>query len=157
MSELVVSNPSTDLTALALPPREQGAVDDPSRDIRVGAIVAILFFVVFLGWAAFARLDAAAVAPGRLAVSGDSLRVDSARIELKPPTPRMVMVDSVPPAIITSHSPQRISRAASPTEWALDEQADTCEKFGPRAPVRIETTPGTMLMIRSATKYGDRP
>ena len=70
MSEIVVSNPSTDITALALPPRETGTVDDPSRDIRIGSIVAILFFIVFLGWAAVARLDAAANAPGRLVVSG---------------------------------------------------------------------------------------
>lgn len=43
---------------------------DPRRDIRNGAIIAVLFFVVFLGWAAFARLDAAAYAEGVLAVSG---------------------------------------------------------------------------------------
>lgn len=43
---------------------------DPRRDIRTGAIIAVLFFVVFLGWAAFARLDAAAHATGTLIVSG---------------------------------------------------------------------------------------
>ena len=43
---------------------------DPARDIWVGAIVAAAFFVLFLGWAAFARLDAAAYAPGVLEVSG---------------------------------------------------------------------------------------
>ncbi|MEG3125462.1 HlyD family type I secretion periplasmic adaptor subunit [Sphingomonas sp. GB1N7] len=43
---------------------------DPSRDIRAGTILAVLFFVIFLGWAAFARLDAAAFAPGALEVSG---------------------------------------------------------------------------------------
>lgn len=43
---------------------------DPSREIRIGLIVAALFFVLFLGWAAFARLDAAAYAPGTLVVSG---------------------------------------------------------------------------------------
>jgi multidrug efflux pump subunit AcrA (membrane-fusion protein) len=41
-----------------------------ANDIRGGVIVAVLFFVVFLGWAAFARLDAAAYAPGMLVVSG---------------------------------------------------------------------------------------
>ncbi len=70
MNDVIVSDHPSDLTALALPPREEGAVDDPSRDIRFGAIIAILFFVVFLGWAAVARLDAAAIAPGRLVVSG---------------------------------------------------------------------------------------
>ncbi|BDD65891.1 HlyD family type I secretion periplasmic adaptor subunit [Sphingobium sp. TA15] len=38
--------------------------------MRAGTIVAVLFFVLFLGWAAFARLDAAAYAPGRLTVAG---------------------------------------------------------------------------------------
>ena len=44
--------------------------DDSRRDIRLGLIVAGMFFVVFLGWAAFAPLDAAAYAPGQLVVSG---------------------------------------------------------------------------------------
>ena len=46
------------------------APDDPRRDVRVGIIVAGLFFVLFLGWAAFAPLDAAAYAQGQLVVSG---------------------------------------------------------------------------------------
>lgn len=45
-------------------------VADPRRDIRIGLVIAALFFVVFLGWAAVARLDAAAYAPGTLVVSG---------------------------------------------------------------------------------------
>lgn len=44
---------------------------DPRRDIRTGIVIAVLFFVVFLGWAAFARLDAAAYAQGTLVVSGE--------------------------------------------------------------------------------------
>lgn len=60
------------MTALALSTPEAGAVldDRPEREIRFGLIVAGLFFVVLLGWAAFAPLDSAAFAPGRLAVSG---------------------------------------------------------------------------------------
>lgn len=46
------------------------ALGDPRRDIRVGVIVATIFFVLFLGWAAFVRLDAAAYAPGVLEVAG---------------------------------------------------------------------------------------
>jgi HlyD family secretion protein len=46
------------------------AADDSRRDIRLGIIVAGLFFVIFLGWASFAPLDAAAYAPGQLVVSG---------------------------------------------------------------------------------------
>jgi len=44
--------------------------DSPQNEIRKGLIFAGLFFVLFLGWAAFARLDAAAYAPGRVTVSG---------------------------------------------------------------------------------------
>jgi HlyD family secretion protein len=44
--------------------------DTPNWEIRAGLIVAGLFFLLFLGWAAMARLDAAAVAPGRVAVLG---------------------------------------------------------------------------------------
>ena len=51
-------------------PATLATVSEPSRDIRVGGIIAGLFFVLFLGWAAFARLDAAAYAPGTLTVSG---------------------------------------------------------------------------------------
>lgn len=44
--------------------------DDPRMDLYTGYIVAALFFILFLGWAAIARLDAAALAPGKLAVDG---------------------------------------------------------------------------------------
>lgn len=44
--------------------------DDPRREIRAGMIVATLFFILFLGWAALAPLDAAAIAPGKVTVSG---------------------------------------------------------------------------------------
>ncbi|WP_343521271.1 HlyD family type I secretion periplasmic adaptor subunit [Sphingomonas sp.] len=60
------------MTALAEALPQTGAVldDRPGREIRFGLIVAGLFFVVLLGWAALAPLDSAAFAPGRLAVSG---------------------------------------------------------------------------------------
>jgi HlyD family secretion protein len=51
-------------------PAPEEAPDDSRRDIRLGLMVAGLFFVLFLGWAAFAPLDAAAYAPGKLVVSG---------------------------------------------------------------------------------------
>lgn len=44
--------------------------DDSRREFRLGLIVAALFFIGFLGWAAFAPLDAAANAGGQLIVSG---------------------------------------------------------------------------------------
>ena len=46
------------------------AADDEHPEVRLGLIVAGLFFVVFLGWAAFAPLDSAAYANGQLVVSG---------------------------------------------------------------------------------------
>ncbi len=46
------------------------AIDDERREVRLGIIVAGLFFILFLGWAAFARLDSAAYASGQLVVSG---------------------------------------------------------------------------------------
>ncbi|KTT72314.1 HlyD family type I secretion periplasmic adaptor subunit [Sphingomonas sanguinis] len=58
--------------AIPLPTPDAAAADlaDPRRDIRLGLIVAALFFIGFLGWALFVRLDAAAYAPGTLVVSG---------------------------------------------------------------------------------------
>ena len=58
-----------------LPPAEtpvlyERRLADPSRDIRNGLVIAVGFFILFLGWAGFARLDAAAYAPGVLEVSG---------------------------------------------------------------------------------------
>jgi HlyD family type I secretion membrane fusion protein len=46
------------------------AIADPRTDGWQGLLAAALFFVIFLGWAAFARLDAAAYATGNLVVSG---------------------------------------------------------------------------------------
>lgn len=73
MSEIVAN--SSDLNAVAYPsPRAASTAveerDNPRREIQIGLIVAGIFFVLFLGWSAFARLDAAANAPGRLVVSG---------------------------------------------------------------------------------------
>jgi HlyD family secretion protein len=53
-----------------LPPGTE-TVDDPRRDVRIGAAIAIFFFVILLGWAAFAPLDAGVHAPGTVAVSGN--------------------------------------------------------------------------------------
>jgi len=45
--------------------------DSPRPAIVAGGIVAILFFVVALGWASFARLDAAAAGEGQVVVAGN--------------------------------------------------------------------------------------
>src|SRR5438105_13451573 len=46
------------------------AEDDGHREIVVGWIIGAAFFVAFLGWAAFARLDQAAYAQGEVTVEG---------------------------------------------------------------------------------------
>lgn len=48
------------------------SVDDSVRiDLRIGGIVILLFFGLFLGWAAFAPLDAGAFARGQVSVTGN--------------------------------------------------------------------------------------
>ena len=70
MNTLAPQTASRALEARALPAPADQQIDDPRPEIRAGVVIAALFFVIFLGGAAFARLDAAAMAPGRLAVSG---------------------------------------------------------------------------------------
>ena len=45
--------------------------DSPRRALWIGSAIAIFFFVVLVGWAAVARLDAAAAGDGQVAVSGN--------------------------------------------------------------------------------------
>ncbi|UUR06973.1 HlyD family type I secretion periplasmic adaptor subunit [Sphingomonas glaciei] len=71
-----------DLPAIAMPSKFPGfgggggrnpapkGVDDPSSDMRLGYIIAFVFFVLVIGWAALTRLDAAAMAPGKLVIDG---------------------------------------------------------------------------------------
>src|SRR5438105_14124081 len=56
--------------AVAFEPMHSDA-GNPREEIRAGAIVAFLFFVLFLGWAGFVPLDAGASAGGIIAVSGN--------------------------------------------------------------------------------------
>ncbi len=51
-------------------PADPMTCDDARSEIRLGLGVFSAFFVIFLGWAAFAPLDAAVVAPGVVVVSG---------------------------------------------------------------------------------------
>lgn len=50
---------------------QASAADSPRREIILGLAVILAFFGGFLGWAAFAPLDAAAVAKGVVVVSGN--------------------------------------------------------------------------------------
>jgi HlyD family secretion protein len=61
-------------SAQAVPPRLS---DDPAAAIRIGAVVAGVFFVGFLGWAALAPLDAGAYAHGVIAVAGNRQAVQN--------------------------------------------------------------------------------
>lgn len=56
---------------LVLPVGPEAVAGDPSRDIRLGTIISVLFFVLFLGWAAFVPLDAGVHAVGQIAVAGN--------------------------------------------------------------------------------------
>jgi HlyD family secretion protein len=57
--------------ALVLTTPVHSEAGDPRREIRLGTIIAVAFFVVFLGWAALVPLDAGAHASGQIAVSGN--------------------------------------------------------------------------------------
>lgn len=71
MNQNAVSVMNPALPALASSPGGAEPLEpDPRREIRIGLIIAAIFFVGFLGWAAIARMDAAAFAEGQLVVSG---------------------------------------------------------------------------------------
>ena len=71
MGDIQISDASGTVQLYHPAAKDAEIIDDrPDRDMRTGTIITVLFFVLFLGWAAFARLDAAAYAPGRLTVSG---------------------------------------------------------------------------------------
>ena len=56
---------------LVLPAGPETIAGNPDREIRLGTIIAIAFFILFLGWAAFMPLDAGVDAPGQIAVAGN--------------------------------------------------------------------------------------
>src|SRR3569833_1186674 len=56
---------------LVLPVGPEATAGDPQPEIRRGIIIAVLFFVLFLGWAASMPLDAGVNAAGTIAVSGN--------------------------------------------------------------------------------------
>jgi HlyD family secretion protein len=59
----------SDALVLAAPVHSEAG--NPTREIRLGVAIAVAFFVVFLGWAAFVPLDAGVNAVGQIAVSGN--------------------------------------------------------------------------------------
>ena len=65
-----MSNPVDIADDQARPAARPRVSDAPRREFLIGGAVALIFFVFFLGWAAFAPLDAGAYAPGQVIVSG---------------------------------------------------------------------------------------
>lgn len=61
--------PSPQRGTLAAP--SDKAADSPRLELAIGGLVVGAFFVLFLGWAAFAPLDAGAFAQGQVAISGN--------------------------------------------------------------------------------------
>jgi len=57
--------------AMVLPAGPETSAGDPEREIRLGASIAGLFFVLFLGWMALIPLDAGVNANGIIAVAGN--------------------------------------------------------------------------------------
>lgn len=55
----------------APPPASVSVPDTPRRELMIGGGIIVVFFVIFLGWAALAPLDAGAYAQGQIAVSGN--------------------------------------------------------------------------------------
>ncbi|KQM74177.1 HlyD family type I secretion periplasmic adaptor subunit [Sphingomonas sp. Leaf20] len=45
--------------------------DSPRDALWIGGLVAVLFFIILIGWASFARLDAAAYGEGQVSVAGN--------------------------------------------------------------------------------------
>ena len=53
------------------PPNPVIVIDTPRRELIIGGVIIAIFFVLFIGWAAFAPLDAGAYGQGQIAVSGN--------------------------------------------------------------------------------------
>ena len=57
--------------ALVLRPHDEVEAGNPSNEVRLGTIIAVAFFVVFLGWLALVPLDSGVHAQGAIAVAGN--------------------------------------------------------------------------------------
>ena len=65
------------------------------------------------------------------------------------------MLDSAPPASITSARPVRIASVASPSAWFPDAQAVVVHETGPRRPSSIEAWAAPMFGMIIGMKSGD--
>lgn len=72
MTDAAAPGPSPAPTPAPPPPPGPVTVPDtPRLELIVGGVIILLFFGIFLGWAAFAPLDAGAYGQGQIAVSGN--------------------------------------------------------------------------------------
>lgn len=77
MTDVPVPAPAPEAPAAPGPPPPAPAAapvsvsDAPRRELMIGGAIIVAFFVVFLGWAALAPLDAGAYGQGQIAVSGN--------------------------------------------------------------------------------------
>ena len=133
-------SPSSDGAVMWKASRAHAVADDLGED-RGAAPLGEFQFLEHQDAGAFADHEAVAVLVPRAArrAPGSSLRVESARMAAKPPTPIGVMQASAPPQIMTSASPRWMMRKESPMQCALVVQAVAVAEFGPLAPVRMET------------------
>ena len=63
--------------ALVLPALPDANAGDPHREIRLGLMIAVGFFILFLGWAALVPLDAGVNASGIIEVAGNRQTVQN--------------------------------------------------------------------------------
>lgn len=67
-----ITTPPVAAPEMAPTPDEPVLVPDaPGRELAIGGVIIVAFFVIFLGWAALAPLDAGAYAQGQIAISGN--------------------------------------------------------------------------------------
>ena len=74
MNELVIAGqtPQQEVLPAPQPLTDLLTLDDsPRRAIQIGIVISVLFFVIAIGWAAIARLDAAAAGDGQVSVAGN--------------------------------------------------------------------------------------
>jgi HlyD family secretion protein len=68
---LILPGSNAQIISREASPEPIGLDDGIRTERRWGILIIVLFFGLFLGWAAFARLDAAALATGTISVSGN--------------------------------------------------------------------------------------
>ncbi len=75
MKDIVTSSglklPAILTRGVAIGDMAEPEIDNPIKEVRAGRFMVIAFFVVFLGWAALVRVDAAVHSGGMIAVAGN--------------------------------------------------------------------------------------